>query len=323
MPLARREFVKFATAAATASFSFRPALALDYPTHPVRLIVGLPPGLTPDIAARLSAELLSQRLGQQFIVDNRPGANASIAAGDVVRAPPDGYTLLLVVAGYAVDATLRQNAGYNFVRDIVPVAVIGRTPFVMAVNPSVPAKTVPELIAYAKANPGKLNFASPGTGGVNHVFAELFKMMTGVDMVHVPYRTSFMPDLLAGQVQLVFTAVSSALSNIRAGQLRALAVTTVKRVDVLPDVPAMDEVVPGYEGSGWVGLGAPRGTPADIIDKLNAETNAALSAPDGRARLLALGIEPASMSPADFGKLITADVAKWAKVIKFADIKPD
>ena len=323
MKLPRRKLLHLAAGAAAMPALSRIAIAETYPARPVHLVVGFPPGSAPDIVARLMGQWLSHRLGQQFIVDNRPGASGNIATEVVVRAPADGYTLLVVVAGNAIDATIHQNPNFDFIRDIVPVAIVGRTPFVLVVNPSVPAKSVAEFIAYAKANPGKINFASPGIGSANHIFVELFKMMTGLDLVHVPYRASFMPDLLAGQVQLLFVATPTVLQNICTGQLRALAVTTANRVKALPGIPAVAETVPGYEASGWIGIGAPRNTPREIIDKLNTEINAAVADADVKARLAGLGLEPASMTPADFGKLIAADTEKWAKVVKFASIKPD
>ena len=277
-----------AGAAALPAFS-RIARAQAYPSRPVRLIVGFPPGGAPDLVARPLGQWLSERLGEQFIIENRPGAASNIAAEAVVRASPDGYTLLLVVATNTINATLYDKLNFNFIRDIVPVASIGRTPFIMVVNPSVPAKSVPEFIAYAKANPGKLNMVSNGTGTANHVFGELFKAMAGVDLVHVPYRSSFYPDLLAGQVQVTFTAIPGVMGYIRAGQLRALAVTSATRSETLPDIPSVGEFVPGYEASGWEGIGAPKSTPAEIIDKLNKEVNAALADPKMKAHLANLG----------------------------------
>ncbi len=323
MKLHRRTFLHLAAGASTLSVTSRISLALDYPTRPVHIIVGLPPGLTPDIGARLIAQSLSERLGQQFVVDNRPGGASNIATELVVRAPPDGYTFLLVVAGNAIEAPLYANLSFNFLRDIVAVASIGRTPFVVVVNPSVPAKNLSELIAYAKANPGRINFGSPGVGSANHVFVELFKMDTGVNLVHVPYRSSMLPDLLSGQIQLLFAAIPGVIEFIRADKLRALAVTTATRAAVLPDIPAIAETVPGYEASGWLGIGAPKAIPDEIVKRLSQEVAAVVADPGAKARLVALGIEPMSMTPADFQIFMAGEVEKWSKVVKFAGIKPE
>ncbi len=320
---ARRRLLRLAAGAAGLPVLTRVAGAQAYPSRPVHIVVGLPPGLTPDIGARLIAQSLSQRLGQQFVVDNKPGGAGNLATELVVRAAPDGYTLLLAVAGNAIEAPLYTNLDFDFLRDIVPVASIGRTPFVMVVPPSVPARTVPEFIAYAKANPGKINFASPGSGSANDIFVELFRMMTGVNLVHVPYRSSMLPDLLAGRVQLLFAAIPGVLAYIRAGKLRALAVTTTTRVAALPDVPAMREFVPGYEASGWLGVGAPKGTPDGVISALNHAINATVSDPTVKSRLTGLGIEPVAMTPAAFGAFMAGEVDKWAKVVKFAGIKAE
>jgi len=301
----------------------RAAAALDYPTRPAHIIVGFPPGLAPDIVARLIGQVLAERLGQQFVVENRPGAGANMATEVVAHAEPDGYTLLLCVSTNTINETLYQHVNFDFVRDIVPVAFIGGSPFVMAVHPALPAKTVPELIAYAKANPGKINMASPGIGTAPHLVGELFKMMTGIDLVHVPYRGSYMPDLIAGQVQLSFVAVAPSIGYIRADKLRALGVTSARRLKAVPDVPAIGEFVPGYEGSGWFGVGAPKGTPTAIVDKLNGEIDAIIADPQMAARLIDLGIPPTAMTPAEFGTFIADETAKWAKVIKFADLKPE
>jgi tripartite-type tricarboxylate transporter receptor subunit TctC len=299
----------------------RIAKAQIYPARPVRIIVGWAAGGASDIAARLIGQWLSERLGQQFIIENRQGAAGSIAAESVVRAPPDGYTLLLADA----NATFFEKLNYTFIRDIAPVAGIMRVPFVMDVNPSISAKTVPEFIAYAKANPGKINMASAGTGGVSHVYGELFKFMTGVNMVHVAYRgaSPALTDLLSGQVQIYFGTVTVSIGHIRAGRLRALAVTTSKRSEMLPELPTVAEFVPGYEASFWAGLGAPRNTPAEIIDKLNREINAALADPKIKARLADLGGTGLAGSPADFGNLIAEETEKWGSVVKFAGIKSD
>jgi len=323
MKLRRRSFLHLTAGAVALQALPRAALADTYPSRPVQIIVDLPAGLAPDVAARLIGPPLSERLGQAVVIENRPGAGGNIGAEAVVRAAPDGYTLLAVISGNAVNATLYPNLTFNFVRDIAPVAFIGTTPFALAVTPSFPAKTVPEFIAYAKANPGKINLATAGAGTAPHLSGELFKMMTGVDIVHVPYRSNYYGDVLSGQVQGAFVAIAPAIGFIRAGKLRPLAVTSAKRLNVLPDVPAMDEFVPGYEGSGWLGVGAPRGTPADVIDKLNKEINAVVTEPAMTARLVELGTEPDPMTPAQFGKLIADATDKWAKVIKFANIKAE
>ena len=321
MKLPRRQFLQLAGGTAAVSALPRAACALDYPTRPVQIIVDVAAGLAPDVAARLIGPPLSQRLGQPLLIEDRPGAGGNIGAEVVVRAPPDGYTLLLIISGNAASAALYQHLTFDFVRDIAAVAFVGYTPFAMAVAPSFPAKTVPEFIAYAKAHPGTINFASAGVGTAPHLAGELFKMLTGVNIVHVPYRTNYMPDLLGGQVQVGFVALAQTIGYIRSGKLRALAVTSAKRLDVLPDVPAMDEIVPGYEGSGWLGIGAPTDTPREIIDKLNKEINAIIADPAMKTRLVGLGIEPELMTPAQFGNLIADASVKWAKVVKFANIK--
>ncbi len=287
--------------------------------------MGYPPGSGPDIEGRLIGQWLSERLGQPFIVENRPGASSNIAAEMVVRAPADGYTLLLVASANASNATLYEKLSFNFIQDIAPVASIMRAPFVMQVNPSFPAKSVPEFIAYAKANPGKINMASSGNGTLPHVSGELFKMMTGIDMVHVPYRggAPALLDLLSGQVQVGFGVVTESIEYIKAGKLRALAVTTAARSDVLPDVPTISEFVRGYEASAWVGIGAPRNTPNEIIEKLNTDINAGLADPKLKARFADLGATVFIGSPADFGMYIVGETEKWAKVVKFAGIKPN
>ena len=318
MKLPRRKFLHLAAGAAALSVLPRLVWALDYPTRPVRIIVGFPAGYATDIAARLVGQSLSERLGRQFVVENRPGASSNIGTEIVVRAPPDGYTLLEVTSA---NAQVYPNLNFNFIRDIAPVAGIGRTLFVMVVNPSVPAKTIPEFIAYAKANPGKINYASPGVGSTLHLMGELFKMMTGVDWVHVPYRASFVPDLLGGQVQAAFTPISQTIRPIREGKLRALAVTTAARLDLLPDTPALGESVTGYEASGWQGIGVPKNTPSEIVERLSKEINAVFADPLAKARLVSLGFEPMPMPPAEFGKFIADETEKWAKVIKFANIQ--
>ncbi|MGN6749895.1 MAG: Bug family tripartite tricarboxylate transporter substrate binding protein [Xanthobacteraceae bacterium] len=323
MKFPRRHFLHLAAASGAMLCVSRAARGDDYPTRPVRFVVGFPGGSATDIIGRLIAQSLSERLGQQFIVDNRPGAASNIAAEVVVRAAPDGYTLLEIAPPNAINATLYDNLSFNFIRDIAPVAGIVRYPYVMVVNSSFPAKTVPEFIAYAKANPGKINMASAGNGSVPHVAGELFKMMTGVEMLHVPYRGSYFSDLLGGQVQIVFTPLPAAIGYIKAGTLRALAVTTAARSDALLDIPTVGDFVPGYEASSWQGVGAPESTPVAIIDKLNREINSVVADPKMRARLAELGGTPLAGSPADFGKLISDETAKWAKVVKFAGIKPD
>jgi tripartite-type tricarboxylate transporter receptor subunit TctC len=291
----------------------------------VRIIVGFAPGGGADIIARLIGQWLSERLGQPFIIENRPGAGSNIAAETVVRSPADGYMLLLVSSPHAFNATLYDKLNYNFIRDIAPVACITRVPDIMLVNPSVAAKTVPEFIAYAKANPGKLTMASGGIGSVSHVSGELFRMMTGVNLVHVPYRGNgpALADLLAAQVQVMFATMPSSIAYIRAGKLRPLAVTTTTRPDELPEVPTVNDFVPGYEASTWYGVGVPTGTPAEVIGKLNKEINAALADPKMKGRLADLGGAPLVGSPADFGRLIADETEKWAKVIRAANIKPE
>src|SRR5262244_106909 len=321
MKLPRRNFLHLAAGAAALSAVSRIARAQAYPTRPVRIIVGFPAGLGPDITARLIAQLLSERFGQSFIVDNRPGAGSNIGTEIVVRAPADGYTLLLMTASNAINATVYDHLNFDFIRDVAPVASIGVVPFLMVVNPSFPAQTISEFIAYAKAHPAKINMGSAGYGSAPHVFGELFKMMTGIDLVHIPYRDSYWPGLLAGQTQILFAPVISATGYVQSGQLRALAVTTRTRLEAMPAIPALDEFVPGYEASGWLGVGAPRSTPGEIIDKLNAEINAALADPNLQARLADLGGTVVKGSPADFGKLIAEETEKWAKVVKFAGIK--
>jgi len=326
MRFPRRRFLHLAAGAAGAAalpLASRIATAQAYPSRPVRIIVGLPAGSSPDIGARLMGQYLSERLGQQFIVDNRPGANSNIGTEMAVRAAPDGYTLLLAIAANAVNATLYDNLSFNFIRDITPVAGLVRVPQIMEVHPSVPASTVPEFIAYAKANPGKLNMASGGIGGTPHVAGELFKMMAAVDMLHVPYRGNPRPDLLSGQVQVMFDTVLASIEFIRTGKLRALAVTTAARLAALPDVPAVAEFLPGYEAIGWQGLAAPRGTPAEIVERLNTEINAGLADARVKAQFANLGAEPMPMTSGEFGRFIADEIEKWAKVIKFAGIKAE
>jgi tripartite-type tricarboxylate transporter receptor subunit TctC len=325
MKLPRRKFLHLAAGAAALPAVSRIARAQAYPTRPVRLILTTTPGGPADVVARPIGQWLSERLGQPVVIEHRPGGGGNIGVEAVVRAPADGYTLLLVAAGHASNATLYDKLNFNFIRDIAPVASLNRGPFVMVVNASFPAKTVPEFIAYAKANPGKINFASGGTGFAAHLSGELFKMMTGVSIVHVPYRGQAvaMTDLLGGQVQVMFDPVVASLPHIRAGKLRPLAVTTSTRSEALPDVPTVGDYVAGYETSIWFGVGAPRNTPAEIIERLNKEINAALADPKIKARLADLGSTVIAGSPADFGKLIVDETEKWAKVIKFAGIKPE
>jgi tripartite-type tricarboxylate transporter receptor subunit TctC len=325
MKLPRRQFLHLAAGAAALPAVSHVARAQAYPSRPVRIVVGLAPGGANDIVARLMGQWLSERLGQQFVIENRPGAASNIATEAVVRAPPDGYTLLLCSVNNAINATLYERLNFNFIRDIAPVAGIIRSPNVMVVNPSVPAKSVPEFMAYVKANPRKLNMASPGTGTGPHLCGELFMMMSGTSMIHVPYRGGgpALTDLLGGQVQVYFPGTVSSIEYIKTGRLRALAVTTATRSDALPDIPTVGEFVPGYEASGWFGVGASKNTPAAIIDKLNKEVNAALADPNMKARLVDLGGTVLAGSPADLGKLIAEETEKWGKVIRAANIKAE
>jgi tripartite-type tricarboxylate transporter receptor subunit TctC len=325
MILPRRKFLHLAAAAAALPAASQLAQAQSYPARPVRLTVQTPAGGSPDIIARVISQWLSERLGQQFVVDNRPGASGNIGTEAVVRAPADGYSLLLSMSANAINATLFDNLRFNFVRDTAPVALIGRIPLVMEVHPSVPAKTVPEFITYAKANPGKINMASAGNATPLHVAGELFQMMAGVRLVHVPYRGEAvaMPDLLTGQVHVMFGVVPSSLGYIREGKLRALGVTTANRLEVLPNVPAMEEFLPGYEASGWYGIAAPKATPPEIVEKLNREINAAFADPKMKERLADLGCLVSAGSPADFEKFIAGETEKWAKVIRTAGLKAE
>ena len=324
MKLPRRQFLHLAAGAAALPAVSRFARAQAYPTKPVRMVVGNAAGGAPDIFARLIGQWLSDRLGQPFLVENRPGAATNIATEAVVRAPPDGYTLLLITTTGAINATVYDKLNFNFIRDIAPVASVVRLPLIMLVHPSVPVKTVPEFIAYAKANPGKISMASTGIGSPTHMSGELFKMMAGVDMVHVPYRggTAVLTDLIGGQVQVLFIGTET-IGHIKSGKLRALAVTTATRLDLLPDIPTVAEYLPGYEVSAWFGIGAPRNTPTDIIEKLNKEINAALADPNIKARLADLGGTALAGSAADFAKLIAEETEKWAKVIRAANIKAE
>ena len=323
MKLSRRTYLHLAAAATALPAMPRVASALDYPTRPVHLIVGYPPGGVTDIVARLIAPWLSERLGQSFVVENRPGASSNIATEAVARASPDCYTLLLISSANAANVTLYEKLNFDFIRDIAPIATVRRAGGVLEVNPSVPVRTVPEFIAYAKANPGKINLASGGPGSAPHLFSELFKAMAGVDLVTVHYRGSgpALPDLIGGQVQAMFDVVISSIGHIRAGKLRALGVTTAKRLDQLPDVPPIGDFVAGYEASTWDGIGAPANTPPEIIAILNKQVNVALADPTFKARLVDLGAEPFASSPAEFSKFIVEFTEKWGKVIRAAGIK--
>jgi len=326
MTFPRRAFLRLAGGAAALPFAARMAKAQGYPSRAVHVIVGQAAGSSSDITARLVTQPLSEKLGQQFIVDVRPGATGNIATEAVVRSAPDGYTLLLINSQNTINAALYTKLNFDFVHDIAPIALVDRVPLVMEVNPSFPAKTVPEFIDYAKAHPGKINMASAGIGGPQHVAGELFKFMAGVDLVHVPYRgsTPALVDLMGGQVQVMFDVTPSSLPHIRAGKLRPLAVTTPERMEVLSNIPAMAEFLPGYEAFGWIGFGAPKGTPADLIEGLNKQINAVVAAPEVKGRLLDLGAQvmPPS-SPADIAKFIAGDTEKWVKVVQFAHLKVD
>jgi len=320
--VARRQFLQLAVLPAL----LRVANALDgYPTRPVRLLVGYAAGGPADTIARLTAQWLSERLGQQVVVENRVGGGSNLAAEAVVRSPPDGYTLLFLTNSNAANPALYDKLSFDLLRDMIPIASITRSPAVMEVNPSFPAKTVPEFIAYAKANPGKINVASAGPGSAPHLYTELFKTMAGVDLVQVHYRGSgpAMPDLLAGRVDAMFDPIASSIAHIRDGKLRPLAVTTATRLEVLPDIPSVSEFVPGYEASGWYGIGAPKGTPVEIVERLNREVNAALADAGMKSRFADLGCTVLPGSPADFGKRLAADTEKWGKVIRAANIKPE
>jgi tripartite-type tricarboxylate transporter receptor subunit TctC len=325
MKLARRTFMYLAVAAAAQPLVPRIARGQIYPTRPVRLICAFPAGGANDTLARLIGQWLSERLGRPFVVENRPGAATNIATEAVVRAPPDGYTLLLVAQVNAINVTLYERLNFNFIRDIAAVAGIMRVPSILEVNPSVPVHTVPEFIAYAKANPGRLNMASAGNGTSSHLSGELFKIMTGVDILHVPYRgaAAALTDLIAARVQVYFDLMPNSIAHVRSGKVRPLAITTTTRSGALPDLPSVGDFVPGYEVNTWFGVGAPRGTPADIVDKLNEEINAALADPQMKARLAELGGTVLAGTPADFEKLIADETEKWARVIRAANIKPD
>jgi len=325
MKLPRRRFLHFAAGAATLPAAVRVAHAQAYPTRPVRIVVGFTAGGSTDIGARLIGQWLQERLGQSFVIENRPGAGTNIATESVVRAAPDGYTLLMIGPSSAVNATLYDKLNFVFLRDIAPVASLIRQPQIMLANPSLAAKTVPEFIAYAKANPGKITMASAGIGSTGHLVGELFKMTAGVDLVHVPYRGAgpALTDLLGGQVLLSFAGIAGSIEYVRSGKLRALAVTTATRAEALPDVPTVGEFIPGFEAGDWLGVGAPRNTPAEIIDRLNKEITAGVADPKIKARFADLGGSPLALTPAEFGKLLADETQKWAKVIRAANIKPE
>jgi tripartite-type tricarboxylate transporter receptor subunit TctC len=325
MKFPRRRFLRLAAGAAALPAFSRLAKAQAYPARPVRLVIGYTPGGSADLTARLIGQWLSERLGQSFVVENRPGGGTNIATEAVVRAPPDGYTLLLVAPANAINATLYDKLNFNFLRDVEPVAGLIRFPNVVVVNPAVPVNTIPELISYAKANPGKLNMASSGNGSTIHMSGELFKMLTGIDMVHVPYRggAPALTDLIAGQVHVMFDNIPTCAEHVKTGKLRGLAVTSTTRSEVLPDLPTVADFLPGYEASAWYGIAAPKNTPAEIIGKLNKEVNAALADPAVKSRFTELGAILLPGSPADFGKLLNDETEKWGKVVKFSGAKVD
>jgi tripartite-type tricarboxylate transporter receptor subunit TctC len=321
MKLSRRDFQRVALGAVMLPSVTAPAWAETYPTRPVRLIVGFPAGSGPDIVSRIIAQGMSDNLGQSVVVENRPGASSNLATSDVAHAPPDGYMLMLLTTANVINATLYQNLNYDLLRDIAPVASIDDEPFVLEVNPAVPAKTLPEFVAYAKANPGKVTMASAGIGSAPHIFGEMFQSMAGVQLLHVPYKGNPIPDVIGGQVDCFIGPVQASLEFIRSGKLRALGLTTTQRFDGLPDVPPIAAVVPGYEASGWLGIGAPKGTPPDVIARLNQAVNATIADPTVKSRMSSLGDSASPRSSADFGKLMEQDVTKWAKVIRAANIK--
>jgi tripartite-type tricarboxylate transporter receptor subunit TctC len=324
MQVSRRHLLRLAGAVVALPAELKISRAQAFPARPVHLMVGFPPGTSPDTSARLAGQMLTERMGQSFVIENRPGAAGNLATEGVAKAVPDGYTLLLVTTSNTINATLYDKLNFDLIRDIVPVAGFTRAPNVMVVHPSFPAKTVPEFIDYAKANVGKVNFGSAGVGSTPHVSGELFNMMTGSKMIHIPYlRSRPMSDLLGGQLQLIFSPMSSSLELVRVGRVRALAVTSLSRVNELPEVPTVDEFVPGYEASTWEGIGAPRGVPTEIIDSLNREINAGLADSTVAARLANVGINGIPGSSADFGKFIADETDKWAKVVKFSGAKPD
>jgi tripartite-type tricarboxylate transporter receptor subunit TctC len=325
MTVIARTLLRLAAAAAVACAISPSTFALDYPTKPIRLIVGVAPGGANDTVARLLAQTLSERLGQPVVVENRPGAGGNIGLEAAANAPPDGHTLLFATSANALSASFYDKASVNFARDIVPVTSLVRGPLIMEVNPAFPARTIPEFIAYAKANPGTINMASAGIGNTTHVAGELFMMLTGTKFTHVPYRggAPAVTDLISGQVQLYFDGVSGSLDHVRSGRVRALGVTTTERADVLPDVPTIAEFVPGYEAGGWYGIGVPKNVPAEVVDKLNREVNASLADPKLKSRLAELGYATTGSSPGEFGNMIAREIDKWAKVLKFAGIKPN
>jgi len=323
MKLARRHLLRLAGGAAALPALSRSAAADSYPSRPVQMVVPFPPGSAPDIVARLSGQWLADTLGQNFVVESRPGAGANIGTEIVVRAQPDGYTILADVLSNVLNASLYHHLSFNFMRDIAPVATIANAPYVVLVTQSLPAKTVPELIAYAKANPGKINFASGGIGTASHIFGLLFMTMAGIELVHVPYRTNYMSDLISGQVQMVINPMPQSMEFVKAGKVRALAVTTAARLAALPDLPTVNQFVAGYEAIGWYGIGAPKDTPRDIVGKLNAAINSSLEQTTPIARLAALGVAPMRKSPAQFGEFIAAEDQKWGKVIRAANLKLD
>jgi len=319
----RRRFLHLAAGAVALPAVSRIAKAETYPSRPVRIIIGFPAATGPDIVARLVGQRLSERLGQQFIVEDRPGAGSSVAAQSVVNAAADGYTLFMATGANTINATLYPNLNFNFIRDVAPVAIVNATPYLMVANLEFPPKTIPDFITYAKANPGRINVATAGIGTTNQLCLELLKMMTGVDLVHVPYRGSFVPDLLGGQVQCAFSTVPQVIEAVRSGKLRALAVTSVARMDALPEVPTIGEFVPGYEADSWFGIVAPKGTSTDVVNELNDKINTIVADPKMKMQLVDLGATPKSMTPAEFGKLIADYTEKWAKVIRQAGIKAE
>jgi tripartite-type tricarboxylate transporter receptor subunit TctC len=323
MKFARRQFLQVAAGTAIAPGLRRAAFADTYPSRPVQMIVGFPPGSAPDIMARVAGQWLTERLGQNFVVENRPGAGSNIGTELVVKAPPDGYTILADVLSNVLNTSLYRNLSFDFIRDIKAATPIANAPYVILVTNSLPAKTVPEFIAYGKANPGKINMASGGIGTSSHIFGALFMSMAGIQMVHVPYRTNYMSDLIGGQVQVVINPVPQSMEFVKAGKVHALAVTTKARLDALPDLPTASEFVPGYEAVGWYGIGTPKDTPDEIVQKLNGAITAAAASPEGKARLADLGVQPMPMTSAQFSKFIVSENEKWGKVIRDANIKLD